>query len=85
MVSTTATMYVMSGIKKLNLDLIDIEKKFETRQDLKQAEELEFNYDLEIENEIERVNKLFNKNVHSNTSNNSIMLMNSPIFQILNK
>jgi hypothetical protein len=77
MVSTTATVYVMDGIKKLNLDLIEIEKKFKIRSELREAGELEFVYDLKIVKEIERSNKLFNKNVSEVSFFFQIKLLNS--------
>lgn len=64
MVSTTATVYGLNKNKELNLDFAEIATKFPVRINKSdQPLELGIAYDLRIENEIERVNKMFEKNV----------------------
>jgi hypothetical protein len=66
MVSTTITIFVLEGLIKLNLNPLEVETKFETAPGLTEPEELDFAYDAKIESEIDRVSKLFNKNVNFN-------------------
>ena len=63
MVSTTIINYVLDKQKQLKLDLITVKNKFPLRSNLAQAQEIEFNYDLKIETEIEKASKFFENNV----------------------
>ena len=65
MVSTTVILYSLDKQKQINLDLAEIATKFEIRADLEAVEELEFNYDLKIEIEIQKAAKLFQEHAEN--------------------
>ena len=58
MVSTTATVYVLNKEKEMQFDYATVNSRFELRPDLNEPQEIVFNYDLKIENEIEKASKL---------------------------
>jgi carnitine O-octanoyltransferase len=62
MVSTTATVYVLNKEKEMKIDYAHVDARFDLRSDLDEPVEIEFNYDLFIEKEIEKASKLFLSN-----------------------